>query len=63
MGLSAPLPVRKLEFTAGDNNDLALIDEDLQHLKMNIPCHMVSRDEIVNEVFANHAVQKNEMQM
>ena len=67
LGLSAPLPVRKIQYKAGDNNalnsDLALIDEDLQHLKMNIP-RMVSRDEIVNEVFNPNAAQtKIEMQM
>ena len=54
MAPSAPLPVRKIQYRAGGNNalnsDLALIDEDLPHLKMDIP-RMVSRDEIVNEVF------------
>ena len=44
--------IGKVKLSSLFANDLDLIDEDLQHLKMNMPVHLVSRDEIVKECFS-----------
>ena len=46
--LNAPVPVQKISVK---KSDLDLIDDDLKHLKLNVPVTMGTRDDIVREVF------------